>query len=139
MKASEKQKNNKIIEVVALAMQDLTDQRYLLARRGSGGSGAGFWEFPGGKIEKDESQKQALLREIREELAFDVDSVQLEFLGQNLHRYPQKEIMIYLWRLRVGGKPSFTLVDHDLTQWFLPHELQEIRLSEGDKPFISLL
>ncbi len=42
--------------------------RYLLARRSEGQNLAGFWEFPGGKIEANETPKECLIRELREEL-----------------------------------------------------------------------
>ena len=130
---------NKIIQVVALAMQSMEDGSYLLARRGPKESGAGHWEFPGGKIEPGETQIQALVREIKEELSYDVLPESLQFVGENLHKYPARDIVIYLWKLRVVQRPKFQLVDHDLTAWYQVPELAEIDLSPGDKAFISLL
>ena len=56
----------KIINVVGAAI--IKDGEVLCARRGEGKSLAGYWEFPGGKIESGETQKEALIREIQEEL-----------------------------------------------------------------------
>lgn len=139
MSVSDKVNNEKIIEVVALAMQYTEDGSYLLARRGPKESGAGFWEFPGGKIEYGETQQQALIREILEELNVVIQPGDLEFLGQNLHHYPGRDILIFLWKIRIRQKPEVTLVDHDKVQWYQPGELAGISLSPGDKPFISLL
>jgi 8-oxo-dGTP diphosphatase len=111
----------------------------MLARRGPLESGAGQWEFPGGKVEAGESPQQALIREIQEELSFDLSPFRLTLIGRNQHRYPDKEIELELWLVEVNEKPDFILVDHDQTAWLLPSEMKESDLSEGDKPFISLI
>lgn len=61
----------KIINVVGAAI--IKDGKVLCARRGEGKSLAGYWEFPGGKIESHESARQALHREIEEELLCESD------------------------------------------------------------------
>lgn len=139
MSASQNLKIKKNIEVVAMAMRCATDGKYLLARRGPGSSGEGFWEFPGGKIETGETQEQALRREICEELSFDLNADELQFIGEHLHSYPQQQIRIFLWTLDVLVKPSFVLVDHDEVRWLSVEEIKKINLSDGDKHFISLL
>lgn len=131
------------VTVVALALRYKVDSKYLLARRNQGGSGAGCWEFPGGKVEAGETQKQALQREIMEELSFDLTSLNLDFLGKHRYQYgPQHKhnnVEIYLWRAEVDTKFEFILVDHDKTDWFSINEIKDINLSDGDKYFISLL
>lgn len=145
MSASKKLEKNQIveplIEVVALALRSSADGKYLLARRGPGGSGAGAWEFPGGKIETGESQKQALRREILEELSFDIAPYDLCYIGSNLHHYSNSNtnIRIYLWRAEAKDKPIFKLVDHDSAKWYSINEIKEIDLSEADMYFISLI
>jgi len=139
MSVSQNTTNNKIIEVVALALRCLTDGKYLLARRGPGGSGAGCWEFPGGKIEAGETQSQALRREITEELAYDLSLMPLIFIGENTHSYENSVVKIYLWQAQVNDKPEFKLVDHDEVAWFSVAEIIKVNLSEADKYFISLI
>ena len=139
MTNSQLPKTRKTIEVVALAMQLTENGTYLLARRGPDESGAGKWEFPGGKIESGETQQQALVREIQEELNLQIQPSELVYLGQNFHAYPSADILIFLWKLQVDKKPQMQLLDHDMTAWLQPAEMQEISLSPGDKPFISLL
>lgn len=58
---------DRLLLVAACALLD-ADGRVLIARRPEGKAHAGFWEFPGGKIEAGESPEQALIRELREEL-----------------------------------------------------------------------
>lgn len=139
MSASQNVINKKIIEVVALALSCSLDGKFLLARRSLGHSGAGCWEFPGGKIESGESQKQALVREINEELGFDLSSLNIEFIAENTHKYQKKLVRIYLWSAQITDKPEFKLVDHDKLDWFMIEEIKEINLSEADKYFISLI
>ena len=60
------------IEVVAAVLQR-SDGTFLLAQRPAGKVYAGYWEFPGGKVEPDETPEAALARELHEELGIDVD------------------------------------------------------------------
>ena len=59
----------KMIEVVAAIIE--RDGKILLAQRPAQSDQAGLWEFAGGKVEPDESQRQALVRELREELGIE--------------------------------------------------------------------
>lgn len=133
------QQNNQIIEVVALALRRSVDGKILLARRGPDCKGAGEWEFPGGKIEFSETPQSALIREISEELSFDLSLLPLTFIAENTHAYPTRTVKISLWLAQVDDTPSFKLSDHDKVEWCLPQEMSEFNLSEGDKAFVSLL
>ncbi|MEM1136969.1 MAG: NUDIX domain-containing protein, partial [Bacteroidota bacterium] len=48
------------------------DEQLLVCRRNKGKKQAGLWEFPGGKVEENESHSEALIREIKEELNLDI-------------------------------------------------------------------
>jgi 8-oxo-dGTP diphosphatase len=58
----------------------------LLAQRPPGEALAGFWEFPGGKLEAGETALHAVVREVREELGVDVQAIEL--MAQETHLYP---------------------------------------------------
>jgi 8-oxo-dGTP diphosphatase len=60
-----------VIEVAA-AVLEKSDGTFLLAQRPSGKPWAGYWEFPGGKIEAGETAHDALVRELKEELGIAV-------------------------------------------------------------------
>ncbi|MDA0962062.1 MAG: NUDIX domain-containing protein, partial [Proteobacteria bacterium] len=60
----------KVVLVSAVALID-ADGRVLLAQRPEGKSMAGLWEFPGGKVEPNETPEAALIRELHEELGID--------------------------------------------------------------------
>lgn len=139
MSGSDIQKNKKIIPVVAMAMRFVPTGEYLLARRAPHESGAGAWEFPGGKVEFGEQPLSALRREIQEELGHDIGADAGRFLAEHEFAYPDKTISLSLWLVEVHKKPQFTLVDHDQTVWVSADSMQEMNLSAGDKPFVSLL
>ncbi len=63
----------KIVEV-SVAVLQRPDGSFLLAQRPAGKIWAGYWEFPGGKVEPGETAREALLRELREELGITVET-----------------------------------------------------------------
>lgn len=78
-----------MIKVVAALIEK--NGKYLIARRSTGSSDVlGKWEFPGGKVEKEESEEHAIEREIREEFEMNVKCIR--FLVNNVCEYPSKTI-----------------------------------------------
>ena len=126
-------------EVVALALQREQDQRYLIARRSPGSSGAGTWEFPGGKVENGESQIEALVREIKEELSVEFDPHRLSYVTGHLFKYPSRMIHLHLWKLIIPKSPYFILSEHDQVAWCTPTEMKVYNLSPADVYFIDKL
>ena len=86
-----------IIDVAAAAILQ-ADGRCLLARRPVGREYAGYWEFPGGKIEAGENAHAALVRELHEELSIEVDEA-LPWLTR-LYAYPEKTVRLHFFRVR---------------------------------------
>ena len=72
--------------VVAVALVDV-DGRVLIAQRPEGKSMAGLWEFPGGKVDPDETPEAALIRELKEELGIYTAESCLAPLTFASHRY----------------------------------------------------
>lgn len=126
-------------EVVALAIQRYSDHRYMLARRGPHESGAGNWEFPGGKIEAGETQPAALVREIFEEFQIVLEPSNLLFIGSHLFDYPAKTIHLHLWKLVVHKEPKMQLLEHDQIAWCTPSEMADFKISPADIYFINKL
>ena len=127
------------IEVVALALQRKSDSKYFLARRGPGNSGAGHWEFPGGKIDAGETQTEALVREIKEELAMAIPPEKLTFVGSHFFQYPTKRIQLHLWALQLETPPAYQLSEHDQVMWCRPEAMKSISMSPADLYFIDQL
>ena len=124
------------VEVVALALQRKSDSKYFLARRGPGNSGAGHWEFPGGKVDAGETQVEALVREIKEELAMTIDPQQLSQVGSHFFKYPTKEIHLHLWTLKtevpLDCEIFYELSEHDQVMWCRPEQMKSLLMSPAD-------
>ncbi|OGI39635.1 MAG: DNA mismatch repair protein MutT [Candidatus Muproteobacteria bacterium RBG_16_62_13] len=82
---------------VAAAVIRRTDGRILLAERPAGKPWAGYWEFPGGKIEAGESVLQALTRELHEELGIEIDRAVPWITFE--YAYPEKHVRLHFWRV----------------------------------------
>lgn len=120
--------------VAAIIIQD----GYILcARRPMNKSLGGLWEFPGGKQEAGESLSQALKRELREELAVEVELGQ-EAYAKNTYSYEfgQVELTTYLARLK-NSKPI--LKEHLALAWVLPEELKDLDWAPADQPIVEKL
>ena len=95
----------KILWVVAAALVT-SDFQVLLSRRPAGKNLAGFWEYPGGKIEKDETPEDALCRELNEELDLSALPSDLEPLTFSSFDYPDFHLVMPLFVCRKWqGKP----------------------------------
>jgi 8-oxo-dGTP diphosphatase len=80
------------------------DGRFLVARRLLGTHLAGYWEFPGGKVQDGETLENALRREIREELNAGI--VDLTKIFQTSHAYPERTIDLHFFRGTLEGSPE---------------------------------
>ncbi len=109
----------------------------LLTQRGPTQAMAGFWEFPGGKLEEGESPTDALLREIKEELgcALIVGPV----YDVLFHRYPQFDLLmvVYTCGLPPGETPQ-PLQVADM-RWLSPAALASVEILPADAPLIARL
>jgi mutator protein MutT len=122
------------IHVVAAVLYRVGE--ILLFRRGPGMSGAGFWEFPGGKVESGEGPIAALQREVLEEIGLQVQVE--EKIGENTHQYPGKKIHLHFYWVPIPNE-SFMLTEHDAFQYVRPRDLDIRILSEADRPIVEVI
>jgi 8-oxo-dGTP diphosphatase len=103
--------------------------KILATRRSRGMHLAGFWEFPGGKIESGETAEECIIREIREELNIEI-SVEKQ-LKPVKHHYPEKSIRLipFICKLKAG---KITLTDHSEFRWLAKHEIFEVNWAAAD-------
>lgn len=122
------------LHVVGAAI--LEGGRCLVAQRGPGMSLAGFWEFPGGKVEARETPAQALVRELREELGIEVAIG--PWLGRGESSAGSKEVVLDVYAAtRVSGEPATR--EHSALRWIGPEEIDALEWPEADRPILSSL
>jgi 8-oxo-dGTP diphosphatase len=127
----------KMLFVVACALVD-ADRRVLIAQRPEGKSLAGLWEFPGGKVEPNESPEAALIRELEEELGVSTKSACLAPLTFASHAYEGFHLLMPLYVCRKWqGTPVAR--EHSALKWVRPQKLRDYPMPPADEPLIAAL
>ena len=124
-----------MITVVAALIEK--DNKYLIARRSTGSQDVlGKWEFPGGKVEKDETEEHAIEREIKEEFEMDIKAIR--FLTNNVCEYPSKTIDLRLYECKyLSGK--FHLHDHSEYLFVDKNDIINYDLCPADIPLAEFV
>lgn len=115
---------HKTIVVVSAAVL-FDGETVCLARRLGGRAFAGFWEFPGGKVEPGETPEAALHRELEEELAVRIEAP-LE-KGVSWYSYPDREIKVIFYSADIATR-NYVLTAHDTLRWLNEAELRSFAL-----------
>ena len=124
-----------MIEVAAAVIQR-PDGAFLLAQRPAGKVYAGWWEFPGGKVEPGEHPEAALVREVREELGCDVEVDRIHEVV--FHAYPDFDLYMLVYASRItGGEPRAIQVAE--VAWVEAKRLPELDLLPADYPLARAL
>lgn len=117
--------------IIAAAI--VKEDKILIARR-KYGSLAGYWEFPGGKVEGNETDVECLKREIMEE--FTVNIKVEEFLGEERFSIESKECLMALYKT-IWTDGNFDLTVHSEIVWVTKQELQKYMLAPVDKILVQ--
>lgn len=124
----------KTINVVAGVIK--RDNKIFCCQRANKGNLALKWEFPGGKIEVDETAKEALIRELKEEL--DIISTVGKYIMTVNHQYDE-----FLLNMEVYYISAFdgiiSLKEHNDSIWLKPDNLVQLDWAEADIPIIEEL
>ena len=123
----------KHIEVVAAII--LRDGRIFATQRGYG-EWKDWWEFPGGKIEPGESTEDALKREIREELATEIEVDEL--LTTVEYDYPKFHLTMHCYLCTIISG-DLSLLEHEDARWLAIDELDNLKWLPADKDVIEKL
>jgi len=123
------------LNVVAAVFRQ--DDKVLACRRTRGRVSAGLWEFPGGKVEVGEIPREALSREIREELAVEV--VVGDLLNQSLTAVGELSINLACFEVSSFSRPPEKSTDHDELRWVTAIEAQALPWAQPDLPMVGRL
>ncbi len=111
------------------------DGKILLVRRPLHKKRGGLWEFPGGKVEEGETYNEAIVRELKEELALTV--VPRDILAKITYSYNDEVIELILIRVEIKNEPQ--LKEHQELIWIPLKEAFKLDLCEADKKLIETL
>ena len=126
----------KKIEVVAAII--MNDNKVLCVQRGPAKYDyiSKKWEFPGGKVESNETQVEAIKREIKEELHMDITVS--DFLLTVDHVYPDFELIMHSFLCNANSK-DLTLTEHIDFKWLDKEDLNQLEWAEADVPIVEKL
>lgn len=124
----------KQIDVVGAVI--VRDGMIMSAQRGASGALPGLWEFPGGKIELGESPREALEREIVEELQCRVKVGQLVTSTTYEYDFGVVTLTTFYCAL-IEGTPQ--LSEHQAVLWLAPNDLRSVEWAPADIPAVELI
>lgn len=125
----------KIVEVAAAVILR-KDGTFLLGRRPPGGFYAGYWEFPGGKIEAGETAFQALSRELHEELGIEVNTAHPWIVREFV--YAHAHVRLHFFRVTDWvGEPR--QLQHDALAWETPDRAGVAPMLPANAPVLAAL
>lgn len=130
-------KLKKVVEVVAAVIKGNGEkQGKILATQRGYGEFQGAWEFPGGKIEKGETAKEALVREIKEEL--DLEIIVEEFIDTVEYEYPSFYLSMECYWCSMGSE-DFILKEHKAAKWLSKETLNSVDWLPADIGLIDTI
>lgn len=119
---------------VAAAVIRGADQQILIARRANDQHQGGLWEFPGGKVEAGEAVRDALARELAEELGIRVRAARP--LIQVRHDYPDKQVLLDVWEVSAfDGEPHGA--EGQPLAWVSARELLDYEFPAANQPIVA--
>jgi len=121
-----------MIDVVCGLIQN-PEGGFLACLRPHGKHLGGLWEFPGGKVESGETPETALVRELQEELAVEVE-VGLP-LAPVIWQYDEKTIRLLPFRCRIIAG-TLKAVEHERLFWCLPENFETLPWAAADRPIL---
>ncbi|SAF01886.1 pyrimidine (deoxy)nucleoside triphosphate diphosphatase [Enterobacter hormaechei] len=122
----------KTLDVVAAILEK--EGKILLAQRPEHADQPGMWEFAGGKVEAGETQQEALLRELREELG--IEAVPARYVASHQREVSQRLIHLHAWHV-----PEFSgelkAHYHSALVWCTPEDAFTYDLAPADIPLLE--
>ena len=123
----------KTINVVAAIIKN--NNKIFATQRGYG-EFTGMWEFPGGKIEQDESPEEALKREIREELDIEIQVGELVNIVE--YDYPNFHLSMHCFFCTIVSG-VLVLKEHKAAKWLVKEELYSVEWLPADLDVVGII
>lgn len=133
--------STKLVHVAVAVIERESDSREIfVAKRPDHVHQGGLWEFPGGKVEQGESVLRALQRELKEELAIELDLEDPQSMPEPLikirHDYGDKCVLLDVWRVRhFDGEPRGA--EGQAVQWVAVEALSNLAFPAANKPIVQ--
>lgn len=124
-----------VVDVAAAVIQR-PDGCFLLGRRPEGSVYAGYWEFPGGKVEARETPKAALIRELQEELGIQVSIADPWIVRE--FTYDHAHVRLHFFRV-VRWQGTLSPLQHDALAWQHPETVEVSPLLPANAPLLAAL
>jgi len=124
---------DKLLKIVAGVIVD-DSNKILLAQRNDGKNMAGKWEFPGGKVEAGETKKEALRRELREEL--DIECKIGDYIGSSVYNYDDFTVDLHLYFADILDG-EIQAVEHKKIAWTEIDTIENYDIPQANFPLIN--
>jgi 8-oxo-dGTP diphosphatase len=126
-----------LVIVASIAIIDANDQ-ILIAKRPNKKHLSGFWEFPGGKVEKGESPENALVREVKEELNIDINNKCIAPLTFSEFDYKKFHLLLLLYVCRRWEGEPMSMEKNEI-KWVRANTLRQYKMPPADDSLIYSL
>ena len=126
-----------LVIVASIAIIDANDQ-ILIAKRPNKKHLSGFWEFPGGKVEKGESPENALVREVKEELNIDINNKCIAPLTFSEFNYEKFHLLLLLYVCRRWEGEPMSMEKNEI-KWVKVNTLRQYKMPPADDSLIYCL
>ena len=125
----------KIIKVEAAILQN--EDKILIASKKQGKPLAGYFVFPGGKIEEGETPEESLIRELMEEM--NIKIAVKEYIGESIYDYGNDKVISLLGYTAEIIDGEIKLSDHDKYEWGTLEQINNYKIAPADIPLINKL
>lgn len=122
-----------MINVVAAIITN-SEGKILIAQRNLKKSQGGLWEFPGGKIELNETLEEAIVREIKEELNMEIKCN--NYFDEKIYEYPDKTIKLIALNCSMISD-NYKVLEHEKIAWINLDEFYNFDFAPADVYFVE--
>ena len=122
-----------MVNVVAGVIKN-EEGKILITQRNLRKAQGGLWEFPGGKIEPNETKENAIVREIKEELNMSI--ICDGYFDKKIYEYPDKIINLIALKCTMIGE-SYDVLEHEQIAWITKEEFENYEFAPADIYFVE--